>query len=561
MQQSCKQCSAPFEVTQDDLAFYAKVSPVIAGKRYDIPAPKLCPDCRQQRRLSWRNERHLYHRKCELTGKSVITNFGEHTGIHVYDAHEWWTDKWDPKSYGRPFDFSRPFFEQFFTLRDRVPRLALQHQKPMINSDYCNCASRNKDCYLTFSTNHCEDCYYGSWINYCKNCIDNLNIEECEWCYECVSSRESYGLRYCRDCFHCSDSFFLRNCTGCSQCFGSSNQVNKRHMVFNEQKTKKEYEDFLRSVQTGSFREMEAAPGKIDDLLHDLIVKEIHGTNLENCIGDYLRNCKNCYYSFDCDNGEDLRYCMCLNKAKNSMDHSYWGQHSERLYECQACGYQLFNMRFCNLCWESCSDLTYCDQCFSSKNCFGCVGLKKAEYCILNKQYTKQEYEDIVPRLIAHMKTTGEWGAFFPVSQSNYAYNETLAHEQIPLSKEEVLALGWQWQEEEDARQEQYLGPQAEMADHIRDVPDTVTKQILSCALTGKPYKVISQELQFYKQQSIPVPRKCPDQRHADRLAFRNPRKLWNRECAKCKQGIQTTYAPERPETVYCEECYLSTVY
>jgi hypothetical protein len=27
------------------------------------------------------------------------------------------------------------------------------------------------------------------------------------------------------------------------------------------------------------------------------------------------------------------------------------------------------------------------------------------EYCILNKQYTKEEYEILVPKIIEHMKT------------------------------------------------------------------------------------------------------------------------------------------------------------
>ncbi|KKP36762.1 MAG: hypothetical protein UR28_C0038G0001, partial [Candidatus Peregrinibacteria bacterium GW2011_GWF2_33_10] len=52
-----------------------------------------------------------------------------------------------------------------------------------------------------------------------------------------------------------------------------------------------------------------------------------------------------------------------------------------------------------------------------------------------------------------------------------------------------------------------------------------------------------------------------PDQRHKDRMALRNPRKLWKRNCIKCNAEIQTTYAPERKEIVYCEKCYLESVY
>jgi len=31
------------------------------------------------------------------------------------------------------------------------------------------------------------------------------------------------------------------------------------------------------------------------------------------------------------------------------------------------------------------------------------------KYCILNKQYSKEEYEELVPKIIEHMQKTGEW--------------------------------------------------------------------------------------------------------------------------------------------------------
>lgn len=552
MQKTCTHCSQAFEIFPEDTAFYDDMH---------VSPPTHCYLCRMQRRLAYRNERFLYHRKCDKTGKQIISSFSPDKPFPVYDIDAWWSDDWDPLSYGVAFDESRPFFEQFFSLRDRVPRLALQHQKPMVNSDYCNCASKNKNCYLTFSTNHCENCYYGSWINNCKDCIDNLNIEGCELCYECTSCNQCYNLRYSRDCHNCSDSQYLRSCTGCMNCFGCSNQVNKKFMVFNEQKTKEEYEDFLKSVSLGSHVEMQAAQDRIDDLLHDQIVKEFHGTNLENSSGDYLQNCKNCFLTFDTNHGEDLRYCMCVQDEKSCMDHSYWGKNCERIYECLACGYDLFDVRFCNLCWENCSNLTYCDQCFSSKDCFGCVSLKKAKYCILNTQYTKEEYERLVPKIIERMKKDNEWSEFFPVSKSIFAYNETLACEQMPLSKEEVRAFGWQWHDDDEEIGKQYLGPSTDLPDRIDDVSDDITTKILTCTVTGKQYKIIPQELKFYREMNIPIPRKCPDERHKERLTLRNPRKLWNRECAKCQKPIATTYAPDRPEIVYCERCYLETVY
>lgn len=65
-------------------------------------------------------------------------------------------------------------------------------------------------------------------------------------------------------------------------------------------------------------------------------------------------------------------------------------------------------MLFSYNCWTS-SELAYCIDCYDTKNCFGCIGLRNKQYCILNKQYTKEQYEELVPKIIEHMTKTGEW--------------------------------------------------------------------------------------------------------------------------------------------------------
>jgi hypothetical protein len=559
MQRTCVHCGLPFTLREWDLRFLREVAPTFGEKKMDLPPPDLCQHCRMQRRLLNRNERYLYHRKCDLSGKQVISCYSIDKPFPVYENDEWYSDKWDGRTYGREVDFSKPFFDQWGKLRHSVPRLARILEKPYENSDYCNCASQVKNCYLVFSSNQNEDCFYGAWVNQSKNCVDCLNIEKCEQCFEVVGCRECYAVRYSRDCINCSDSIFLRDCQGCRNCFGCTNQVQKQYVVFNRQKTKREYEDFLKQVNTGSNREMRAAREKIDSLLGDPIVKSYHGANIENSSGDYLRNCRNCELCFEGNDLEDCAYCQCLQSAKDSMDHSYWGQGTELVYFTQACGYDCFRILFSNLCWSGCQDLLYCDHCFSCRNCFGCVGLRNSEHCILNKQYSKQEYEELVPRVMEHMKTTGEWGHYFPPPLSIYAYNETLAAEHEPMGREEVLKRGWLYLDER--QEEKYLGPKIEVPDDIDDVSDSICDAILHCERSGKPYKVIPQELRFYHQLRIPLPRLHPNERHADRVKLRNPRKLFTRTCAKCGKDIQTTYSPDRPEIVYCERCYLATVY
>lgn len=119
----CKKCNIPFPITEKDKEFYAKVSPTFHGKKYIIPPPTLCPDCRAQRRLSFRNERKLYKRKCDATGKDIISVYSPASPFTVYEQDYWWSDVWDPMDYGREFDFTRGAFEQFGELMGKVPKV------------------------------------------------------------------------------------------------------------------------------------------------------------------------------------------------------------------------------------------------------------------------------------------------------------------------------------------------------------------------------------------------------------------------------------------------------
>jgi hypothetical protein len=221
--------------------------------------------------------------------------------------------------------------------------------------------------------------------------------------------------------------------------------------------------------------------------------------------------------------------------------------------------------------WNN-EDSLYVDECFNSKNLFGCIGLKHRKYCILNKQYSAEQYEVLVPAIIEHMRKTGEWGEFFPGAGSQFAYNETIAHDEFPLSKENTENAGWRWAElstEEPAVSRVIAASQ--LPDSIDDIPDPssavlakesdIVNWAVKCEATGKLFRIIHLELDFYRSRGLPIPRRSPEQRYRERLTLRNPRRLWNRECTKCQKQMATSYSPERSERVYCEECYLKEVY
>ncbi|MFA5793411.1 MAG: hypothetical protein WC897_06165 [Candidatus Gracilibacteria bacterium] len=141
------------------------------------------------------------------------------------------------------------------------------------------------------------------------------------------------------------------------------------------------------------------------------------------------------------------------------------------------------------------------------------------------------------------MKQTKEYGEFFPIAISPFCYNETVANEYFPLTKEEAIERGYRWREK-DVKEYQ-----------------PATEEILACSECKKNYRLQPAEVSFYKRFKLPTPDKCPDCRHHARLSLRNPRHLFDRICAKCSTSIQTTYSPDRHEIIYCEKCYLEEAY
>ncbi len=150
----CQNCKLEFVIEPDDFAFYEKIR---------VPPPTWCPECRNIRRMTWRNERTLYKRVCEKTGKQIISCFAPDSGIHVYDRDVWWSDEWNPQDYGREYDLSKPFFSQFGKLLHEIPMPSMFNSR-CVRSDYGNHNGELKDSYLVFATWGGENLLYSDKI-------------------------------------------------------------------------------------------------------------------------------------------------------------------------------------------------------------------------------------------------------------------------------------------------------------------------------------------------------------------------------------------------------------
>ncbi|MBU0648337.1 hypothetical protein KJ855_04110 [Patescibacteria group bacterium] len=571
---TCKQCSTDFVIEDEDLEFYVKVGPEFGGKKFPIPVPEICPECREQKRMAWRNENKLYKRKCYLCSEEMVSVYSPDKDVKVCCQKCFWSDKWDAVDVGRSFDFERPFFEQFDELLKETKLISLFGSNNE-NSEYVNQETDDNNCYLCFGGHFNENCYYCTFSLEGRKNIDNYWVWKNENLYECVYVMDSYNCFYSTFLQNCRDCYFCFDCTGCSDCFGCTNLERKRYYFFNREYTKEEYQKEIKKY-LDSYEGIERAKKESQEHFLKYPRRFARLRNCENSTGDALRGCKNVKSAFFFEDTEDSKFGSIGGFLKDSYDFYAvgWG---ERCYEC-ASSIKIPGSFVVTHNVES-SNCMYCAVVFNNNDLFGCAGLVKKQYCILNKQYTREEYEELLPKIIEHMQKTGEWGQFFPIKYSFYGYNETIAQEYYPLIRDEAIKYGYKWQDNDFGIK--YDGPFYEpkdISEYDPKISPNAQKEIeecktgiLKCEVLGKPYKILPQELAQYIERNIQIPRKHPDQRHLERLTRLNPMKLWHRQCMceesghdhdgnRCSVEFETTYAPERPEIVYCENCYQKSV-
>lgn len=587
---TCQSCKQSFVIEVEDFEFYQKVQ---------VPVPTFCPECRLVRRLCWRNERTFYRRVCEKCQKSVISVFSPEGLVRVYCSSCWWSGDWDGLDFPADFDFGTSLMLQVKELFNRVPIMNLYGlYTTTVGSDYTNAVSYLKNCYLVTHSDHDENCYYGSQVTNSRDCVDSMLVDRSELCYECVNCINCYNARYSVDCEGSRDILFCRDCRGCSDCFGCVGLRSKKYCIFNKQHSREEY--FMLLQRDFSMEHHE----RIHEVFHrarqfwlTMPVKFMHGEHNNQVSGDYVYHSKNTFDSFMTFDSEDGRYLSYVTPGgiTDSYDFTHYGAGSEFLYESIQSGDQASRILFS---WWVCTNVRnveYSMFCTGCSDCFACVGLKKRQYCILNRQYTKDEYMLLRSRIVAQMEEKPYvdqlgrvygYGEFFPSELSPFGYNETTAFEQFPMEREKALEAGYVWREREVQRY-QVTRKAFELPGKITEAGDDILKDIVECenARLGEvgcsgAFRIVPQELEFYRRMNLPLPRLCSYCRYMRRVRLRNPLHLWDRSCdcrgadlwklqnsvihfhgeSICPSGFRSSYSFTQQEVVYCEQCYQAEV-
>ncbi|HEV7423822.1 MAG TPA: hypothetical protein VGO21_01400, partial [Candidatus Paceibacterota bacterium] len=389
---NCQNCKKEFTIETDDFGFYQKIK---------VPPPTFCWRCRAIRRMAFRNMRHLYARVCDATGKKIFTLMPPNNPMPVYENRYWNSDNWDPLAYGMDYDFSKPFFEQIRELYNKVP-WGVMWSMDMVNSEY-SVSAFSKNCYLCFDCGYDEDSAYNVTVLYSKECFDGVNMKDCELCYYSINTNQSYKTFFSKNCTSCVEVWFSQDCVGCIRCFGCSGLRSKSHCIFNVQYDKETYEKKLAEMKLDSWSGIQSARTQAEEIWKQSIVKYQHGVKVSLSSGDYLYNGTELFKCFFVGNAQNMRYCQSViyPPNKDSVDITS-SEGTELVYETFCCGNGVHGTVAVNEC-ANISDSYYSINCRSCSDLFGCISLRSKKYCILNKQYSKEKYLELIPKIKKHM--------------------------------------------------------------------------------------------------------------------------------------------------------------
>ncbi|OGI93920.1 hypothetical protein A3A07_02450 [Candidatus Nomurabacteria bacterium RIFCSPLOWO2_01_FULL_41_52] len=585
----CQNCKKDFTIEPDDFAFL---------ERIQMPPPTFCWRCRAIRRMAFRNMRHPYIRTCDATKQKIFTLMPPDNPMPVYDNKYWYSDNWNPLDYGRDYDFSRPFFDQIRELYNEVP-WAVMWTMEMVNSNF-SISAFSKNCYMGFDCGYDEDCANNVTVLYSKQCFDGVNMKDCELCYYSINTNQSYKTFFSKNCTSCVEVWFSQDCIGCTHCLGCSGLRNKSYCIFNKQYDKESYKTKFESMKLHAWSGIQKIRAEAEELWRKSPVKYQHRVQVSYSKGDYLYNGTELYNCFFVGTAQNMRHCQSVIYPPNrdGMDITS-SDNTELAYETLCCGLAIYKTLAIVECTNA-NESAYSINCRNVNNVFGCVAVHSKNYCILNKQYGKEKYFELLPKIIKHMNDMPyedaqgriyKYGEFFPFDMSSYGYNQSQAFEYFPINEKEAKKQGYRWKIPEDRKYN--ISIKAEkLPDSITEVTDSILEEVIQCEHkeTNKhsfgcdidcatAFRITKQELDFYRQMNLPLPRFCFNCRHVDRIKWRNVPALYYRQCmcgskdspsattnhfhgaGKCEVEFETSYAPGRPEIVYCEKCYQAEVY
>jgi hypothetical protein len=337
------------------------------------------------------------------------------------------------------------------------------------------------------------------------------------------------------------------------------NLRNKKYCFGNEQLTKEEFENKRKEWDLSSFENYQKAKKFFAEIM---LKKAWHRAlkidRCENSTGCFIRNCK------DCEN------CYMLSNHENCANVSLSGPNARWILDSLGTvGAELafmsvlpvycYDTRFC-FSTDHCRFVEYSAYLKNCQYCFGCCGLVNEKYCIFNKKYSPEEYEQLHAKIVEHMKKTEEWGKFFPSHFAPNPYEESYSRFHFPDKRginfrtaDPIEKITMKTAEFEDIPDSiELLNPEKEK---------WLQEQIFWDHEYERPFQIQAADIDFARKMRVPLPHFYYINRIQSNfkwMPFNG--ELRETKCAKSDKVIKTNWPEKYDGRILSEDEYLKVI-
>jgi len=525
---------------------------------FNVPPLKTSPETFVKKFLPLMTAYSWWWNKHAETGKPLLTYIHPHTKYKIISDDEWHAR--DFSLIHQDLFIEHSFFNQLFNLATSVPLSAYKNVEKPVNS-IARISLGDEDSYFVEGCQS-KRCFY---------CTDSFNIEDsAEVCwsdhvnnsYNVLRSHNISGCRVVRESRECLSSLFIFDCRNCEFCFMSWNQRNKKYLFRNEQLTPEEWHRRLAEIDFGDFDVFDKYYQEFFAKLNsETIWPENFNDKCQNSTGEYLEKTLNCERSWYCDGAKNSYFGLWDNfgSENNALGCHPGSSHcygNAAAFNCQNCLFNYFAIR--------CQNCEYCIECYDCENCFGCVGLKRKKFCILNKQYSEDEYWKVLDELKCVMLDRGEYGKSLPLKFSLTPFSSSsfdLGFSQSEKTSEQLEAFDFE--PSLDGAFGDWTNKTFYQIENLPKKIDEINDEWLGRAIIStdyqRPFTILKPELAFYKKLRLPARREHFIKRIEEMWKTLNKLEQEEKFCLRCQKKItvaKNTAYPQRK--IFCRECYLS---
>ncbi len=406
--------------------------------------------------------------------------------------------------------YSGVLFSDIQKLLQKIPVAAVNHFGENENCDYSDVAYDAKNIYLSIvTTRGVENAAYAfNCKDNSKNIFSSNNVlEASENVYASNYVISSFNVFFSENIINSNNIWLSTDCIGCHECIECDGLENMSYCIANEKYDKDQYfsrKQVLLQDKKNLYKRVSKTP-------LNMWCTNVKWTNLYNC-----HDVENAYSCINVNDARNIAF-ISSNEENGDFYDVFMGGRSTNFYGVCDAGWFSDNC-YCITQCATCASMYYSMFCEWCSFCIGCIGLKNKQFCILNTQYTKEEWHQKANEIFDQMEKDWTLGEFFPANMNPFYFNDTAAYLIDPSFGKDEVTLAWYLRRDEPIRVD--ISNNAEVinasklwqfesfdATGKRHIDSSILKKIVVDNM-GNYYKIIPMEYDFLIKHGLPLPRK-----------------------------------------------------